>query len=208
MQKKQFNIQSQSPLRFENECCEDSVEYDDAIQSGDDVDKLTCTEIQQGIKSTSLDRDTGIAHSPLGSVDCSISPTKATALMPIPSDPQFSPQDSLLWSYFVVRGTKIFLCWDVDKFGLNELVDDPFTATFTSMAAHSTVLRPAAFALSAFLYSQDCPGALSSDDVAAFKHQALSAFEQEEPELKKKPIDFVLAGLVLQLVDGDRHIGQ
>ncbi|KAM5521614.1 hypothetical protein FOXYSP1_15505 [Fusarium oxysporum f. sp. phaseoli] len=121
--------QSQSRLRFENEPCEDSLECDDAPRSGDNVDRLTCTETQQSTESTSLDHDEGIAHPPLESVDCSISPKNTTALLPIPSDLQFSPQGSLLWSYFVVRGTKIFLCWDVGKFGLNELVNDPFTAS-------------------------------------------------------------------------------
>ena len=159
----------------------------DKSPSRDDTDRSACIEAQQYVSA------------PQTTVSLPVTPPPLSG----PSDLGNHPQNSFLWSFFIIRGTKIFLCWDVGEFGLNELINDPFTTTLSPMAAQSEVLRFAALALSAFLYNQDCPGSLRSHEIIAFKDAALATFRRENVDLQSNPIAYILASLMLQLIDMD-----
>lgn len=60
--------------------------------------------------------------------------------------------ETFLWSYFVHRARKIFLCWDPDKVSSGEIPDDPFAKVLVSLAVSSTPVKLAALGLAAFMY--------------------------------------------------------
>ncbi|RKK79197.1 hypothetical protein BFJ71_g16306 [Fusarium oxysporum] len=144
--------------------------------------------------------------SPSHDTDDLLTATKSSPLVPA-SPSLMSPEirqdsrHSFLWSYFVIRGTKIFLCWDTGKAGLNEIVNDPFTVALTSVAAYSRSLHLAALALSALLYSQDYPGSLTAGEVTWFQQQSLSALRETVLGQAEHPIGIILTALLVNLVD-------
>ncbi|KAH8743153.1 fungal-specific transcription factor domain-containing protein [Diaporthe sp. PMI_573] len=83
--------------------------------------------------------------------------------------------DTFLWSYFVHRTTKIFLCWDPDKVSSGEISDDPFAKVLVSLAVSSTPVRLAALGLAAFMYHEDFGDTRFQLQASRFKHQALQA---------------------------------
>ncbi|EXJ86016.1 hypothetical protein A1O1_06385 [Capronia coronata CBS 617.96] len=70
----------------------------------------------------------------------------------MPEDLSMSSDRMFLWSYFVHRSTRMFLCWDPQKDLGNESYQDPYTISLPAMAFESSPLRLAALALSAFQY--------------------------------------------------------
>ncbi|KAL5603664.1 hypothetical protein FOVSG1_006414 [Fusarium oxysporum f. sp. vasinfectum] len=117
------------------------------------------------------------------------------------------PRYSFLWSYFVIRATKVFLCWDTGETGLNELTNDPYTAALTAVAANSRPLRLAGIALSALLYSRDYPGFFAAGQIAWLRRQSFSALEKAISRQEEKPLGIIFTAIIIHLGDMDDDTG-
>ncbi|KAH7182185.1 hypothetical protein DER46DRAFT_695038 [Fusarium sp. MPI-SDFR-AT-0072] len=135
------------------------------------------------------------------------SPPILCLLSTAPPEISQEPRYSFLWSYFVIRATKVFLCWDTGETGLNELTDDPYTAALTGVAANSPSLRLAGIALSALLYSRDYPGFFAAGQIAWLRRNSFSALEKAISRQEEKPLGIIFTAILIHLGDMDDDTG-
>ncbi|KAJ4014785.1 hypothetical protein NW761_015148 [Fusarium oxysporum] len=129
------------------------------------------------------------------------------SLSTAPPEISQEPRYSFLWSYFVIRATKVFLCWDTGETGLNELTNDPYTAALTVVAANSGSLRLAALALSALFYSRDYPGFFTAGQIAWLRWQSRSALEEAVSRQEEKPLGIIFTAVLIHLGDMNDDTG-
>jgi len=171
--------------------------------SFDDIQLSSCVDVEDLMETSRHNRDDLHPYEHTGDIDSMDYFPIPASLWSLPFYVDDDSQQSFLWSYFVFRGSKIFLCWDTEKMGSNVLIDDPYTTTLTAVAAHSRPFYLAALALSAFLYSMDYPGVLPSTDVSRFRQQTLSALKNTTRKSTEISVDIILARLIMSLLDMD-----
>lgn len=140
----------------------------------------------------------GLSPSPL---DCWTLSGPSPALSPV--DLWSSSNYALLWDYFVVQGSKMFLCFDPEALGSQSSIKDPCSSALVSMAVSSPPLRLAVLALSAFLYGMECKKPESTAEASRLGKQASRALcaARSDPIRRCGPLETAATGLLVFLLN-------